>query len=79
MIRTTTAQSRETLQQILELQARNLAAHLSPAEAAGQGSSPSATTFRYAKKYLSPDGESWEIVTWERGRAKRRRDVISDI
>src|SRR3954447_3779994 len=37
MIRTTTARSRETLQQILDLQARNLAEHLSPAEAADQG------------------------------------------
>src|SRR6185436_12940071 len=37
MIRTTTAQSTATLQQILDLQARNLAAHLPPAEAADQG------------------------------------------
>ena len=37
MIRMTTAESRETLQQILDLQARNLAAHLSRAEAADQG------------------------------------------
>jgi len=37
MIRMTTAESREALQQILDLQARNLAAHLSRAEAADQG------------------------------------------
>jgi GNAT superfamily N-acetyltransferase len=37
MVRMTTAQSRATLHQILDLQARNLAAHLSPAEAADQG------------------------------------------
>jgi GNAT superfamily N-acetyltransferase len=37
MIRTATAQSRATLQQILDLQERNLAVHLSPAEAADQG------------------------------------------
>lgn len=37
MIRTTTARSREALQQILDLQARNLADPLSPAEAAEQG------------------------------------------
>lgn len=37
MIRMTTAESRETLQQILDLQARNLAAHLARAEAADQG------------------------------------------
>lgn len=37
MIRMTTAQFPETLQQILDLQARNLADHLSPAEVADQG------------------------------------------
>jgi hypothetical protein len=37
MIRMTTAESREALQKILDLQARNLAAHLSRAEAADQG------------------------------------------
>lgn len=37
MIRTTTAQSRETLQQILDLQSRNLKENVSQAEAAEQG------------------------------------------
>lgn len=37
MIRMATARTREAFQQILDLQRRNLAAHLSPAEAAEQG------------------------------------------